>query len=71
LFTTRSPSLIARGNLPILTKTLPNNFGICFNKASDAIKTSYLLAHFLIFCFYLLNAFNPSTSIESIPAALA
>ena len=38
--TTLSPSLIVIGNLPIFTKTFPNNLGIIFIKGSDATKVS-------------------------------
>jgi hypothetical protein len=43
-----SLSVIMRGNLPILTKTLPKSLGIYFIKDSEAIRQSKGLAHFLM-----------------------
>lgn len=64
-----SPTL--KGNFPIFTKVLPNNFGICFMRDSEANRVSYGFAHRLINFFSLLNFFKPSTSIQSILAFLA
>jgi len=66
-----SYSATIRGNLPILTKTLPNNFGIYFIKDSEANKVSYGLAHFLINFLSLLNFLSPSTSMHGTPSFLA
>ena len=68
---TVSLSPIVRGNLPIFTKTLPNNLGIYLIKGSLATNVSNGFAHLLINFFSLLNFFNPSTSIKAIPAFLA
>ena len=62
LSTSLSPSVIAIGNFPILTNTFPNNFVTCFATESEAKRTSYFLAHFLILFLSLLNALSPSTS---------
>jgi hypothetical protein len=62
---------MTKGNLLILFKTLPSNFGIYFIKLSDATKISNGFAHFLIGFFSLLNFFKPSTSIEAISNFLA
>jgi hypothetical protein len=63
-----SLSVIIRGNLPILTKTLPKSLGIYFIKDSEAIRQSKGFAHFLMSFLSLLNFFNPSTSIQGIPS---
>lgn len=57
-----SPSANATGKRPILTKTLPKSLVTCFPTDSEARRTSYFLAHFLIFVLSLLNALRPSTS---------
>ena len=56
------PQAKAMGNLPNLTKTLPNNLVTCFATESEARRISYFLAHFLIFVLSLLKALSPSTS---------
>ena len=68
---TGSLSPIVIGNFPILTNTLPNNLGIYLINGSLATKVSNGFAHFLINFFSLLNFFNPSTSINGIPAFFA
>ena len=71
LSTTFSPSLMGRGCLWSLTRMFPTNLVSCLRSASEAIKTSYFLAHFLILFLSLLKALRPSASMVSIPAALA
>jgi len=58
----------ASGNLLILFKIFPNNFGICFINESLANKVWNGLAHFFTNFLSLLNFFNPSTSMQSILA---
>ena len=66
LSTARSPSVIAIGNLPIFTNTFPRSLVTCLATESDAIRTSYFLAHFLILALSLLKALRPSTSMKGI-----
>lgn len=66
-----SPSARATGNLPSLTRTLPNNLVTCLATESDAKRTSYFLHHFFILVLSLLKAFRPSTSMKGIPLAVA
>ena len=54
-----SPSAIGMGNLFILTSALPKSLVVCFATDSDAKRTSYFLAHFLIFVLSLLKALSP------------
>lgn len=58
-----SPSARAMGKRFILTNTFPNNLVVCLATESLAKRTSYFLAHFLIFVLSLLKALSPSTSI--------
>ena len=67
LSTSFSPSAMAMGNFPSLTRTLPKSLVTCLATESEAKRTSYFLAHFLILFLSLLKAFNPSTSIKGIP----
>ena len=62
LFINFSPSVIAIGNLFILTKTFPRSLVTCLATVSEANKTSNFLAHFLILFLSLLKALSPSTS---------
>lgn len=66
-----SPSAKATGKRPILTKTLPKSLVTCFPTDSEARRTSYFLAHFLIFVLSLLNALRPSTSMYGMLLAVA
>jgi len=63
-----SLSVIIMGNLPIFTKTLPNNLGIFFINVSEATKQSNGLAHFLMSFLSLLNFLRPSSSMHGIPS---
>ena len=64
------PSVMAIGNLPILTNTLPNNLVVCLATESDAKRISYFFAHFLILALSLLKALRPSMSIKGISLAV-
>lgn len=70
LSTALYPSVIASGNLPILTNTLPNNLVVCLATESDAKRISYFFAHFLILALSLLKALRPSTSMKGISLAV-
>ena len=71
LSATFSESAMTVGNIPILDKMLPNNFGTFFIKASEQINESYFLAHFLIYFLSLLNLVKPSSLIQPSLLALA
>ena len=71
LSTSFSPSAMAMGNFPSLTRTLPKSLVTCLATESDAKRTSYFFAHFLILVLSLLKALSPSTSMYGILLAVA
>ena len=66
-----SPSTRAIGNLFNLTKMLPKSLVTCLATESEARRTSYFLAHFLILVLSLLKALSPSTSMYGMLLAWA